>query len=104
MIKLQQLKNDILPITAFRTQLASILKRLEERKTPVVLTHNGRATAVLLSVEAYEEMASDLEAAKQVISGLTELAKGEHPAYEGVKPREAAKQEKEPRRQKAAGL
>lgn len=85
MIKLQQLKNDILPITDFRTQLSSILKRLEERNTPVILTHNGRATAVLLSVEAYESMASDLEAAKQVIDGLMAMNKGEIEGIEGVK-------------------
>lgn len=94
MIKIQQLKNDILPITAFRTQLAKILKRLEERKTPVILTHNGRATAVLLSVEAYEDLISDLEVAKQAIPSLVGLAKGEHPAYEGVKLREETKKEK----------
>lgn len=92
MIKLQQLKNDILPITAFRTQLASILKRLEGHKTPVVLTHNGRAAAVLLSVDAYEEMVENLEVAKATIPDLMAVIKGEVEGIEGVKFKKEAKQ------------
>ena len=56
-----------MPITDFRTRLASILKRLRERKHPVILTHNGKATAVLLSVEAYEDLMDKLEATKQPV-------------------------------------
>jgi len=89
--KIQRLRDDILPITAFRTQLASILKRLEERKSPVILTHNGRATAVLLSVEAYEGLMSDLEAARSVIDGLMAMPKGEIKGIEGVKFNKEAK-------------
>lgn len=91
MIKIQRAKEDILPITAFRTQLASILKRLEERKHPILLTHNGKATAVLLSIEAYEDMASDLEVAKQALPGLMAVIKGEVEGIEGVKIKKEAK-------------
>jgi prevent-host-death family protein len=85
MIKIQRAKEDILPITAFRTQLASILKRLEERKHPILLTHNGRATAVLIDVEAYEELTTNLEVAKDVIDGLMAMSKGEIEGIEGIK-------------------
>lgn len=91
MVKIQKLRDDILPITAFRTQLASILKRLGERKHPIILTHNGRATAVLLSIEAYEELMSDLEAAKSVIPSLMGVIKGEVEGIEGVKVRKEVK-------------
>ncbi|MER3483823.1 MAG: hypothetical protein C4332_12385 [Meiothermus sp.] len=91
MIRLRQLKNDILPITAFRTQLVSILKRLEGHKTPLVLTHNGRAAAVLLSVEAYEQMVENLEVAKATIPSMMAVIKGEVEGIEGAKIKKEAK-------------
>jgi hypothetical protein len=40
---------------------------------------------VLLSIEAYEDMASDLEVAKQAVPGLMAVIKGEVKGIEGVK-------------------
>jgi prevent-host-death family protein len=94
-IKIQRAKEDILPITAFRTQLSTILKQLEERKHPILLTHNGRATAVLLNIQAYEDLMSDFEVAQSVISGLMGAPKGQVEVTKGVKVRTETKKEVE---------
>jgi prevent-host-death family protein len=50
------LNTDIQPITAFRANTAALIARVRETKRPVVLTQHGRGAAVLLDVDAYQEM------------------------------------------------
>lgn len=86
-IKIQNPQEDIVPLTDFRNNLAKIMQRIRERKSPVLLTQSGRAAAVIMSIEAYQELISNYEAARQALDSLMELAQGEHPAFEGVRPR-----------------
>jgi prevent-host-death family protein len=48
----------ILPISDLRVQAKEILK--QARKQPVVITQNGRPSAVLISYEEYNEMVAQL--------------------------------------------
>ena len=87
MIKIQNPSQDIIPLTDFRNRLAAVMTRIKERKSPVILTQSGRATAVVMSMEAYEELMQNYEAARSAVDGLAEVVQGEHPAFEGVKRR-----------------
>ena len=52
---------DVRPVTEFRARTSAVLAQVHETKRPVVLTHNGRSTAVLLDVEVYEALMDELE-------------------------------------------
>ena len=45
---------DIEPVTALKRDAAELIKRARETAAPIVITQNGRATAVLQDVESYE--------------------------------------------------
>ena len=52
---------NIIPISDLRQDAAKILKLVRKSKEPVVVTQRGRATVVMLSVEAYERSKRDRE-------------------------------------------
>jgi prevent-host-death family protein len=51
------LAEDIVPIGEFKTHASSYVRRVNETRGPVVITQNGRAAAVVISAERYEELA-----------------------------------------------
>jgi prevent-host-death family protein len=61
---------NIIPVTDLRQDAAKVLKRVRDSKEPLVMTQRGRAAAVMLSVEAFEQPEQDREL-------LRLLAKGE---------------------------
>jgi PHD/YefM family antitoxin component YafN of YafNO toxin-antitoxin module len=55
------LQEDIVSLTDFARQTRQHIAELQAHNRPRVLTHNGKAAAVVLSVAAYEEMAQAAE-------------------------------------------
>ncbi|MDR1148839.1 MAG: type II toxin-antitoxin system Phd/YefM family antitoxin [Spirochaetaceae bacterium] len=49
------LKNDIKSISYIKTNAAEMMKYVNERKNPIVITQNGEARAVLVDIETYQE-------------------------------------------------
>ena len=49
------LKNDIKPISYIKTNAAEMMNYVNEHKTPIIITQNGEARAVLLDIETYQE-------------------------------------------------
>ncbi|MDR3237822.1 MAG: type II toxin-antitoxin system Phd/YefM family antitoxin [Spirochaetia bacterium] len=49
------LKEDIKPISYIKTNAAEMMKYVNERKNPIVITQNGEAKAVLIDIETYQE-------------------------------------------------
>jgi prevent-host-death family protein len=48
------LKEDIKPISYIKTNAAEMMKYVNERKNPIVITQNGEAKAVLMDIETYQ--------------------------------------------------
>jgi prevent-host-death family protein len=67
----------IIPITDLRQDAASVLKRVQQSKEPVIITQRGRATAVMLSTEAYERAEHDRQLLRLLVRGDKEIAAGE---------------------------
>lgn len=44
---------EIIPVTDLREDAAAVVKRVQPSQQPVVITRRGRATAILLSMDAY---------------------------------------------------
>lgn len=73
------LEQDIVSLTDFARQTKEHTATLKKHHRPRVLTHNGRATAVVLSVAAYEELAHDAEEHRldlRLQAALNDYAKG----------------------------
>jgi prevent-host-death family protein len=75
---------DIVPVSDFRKDAASVLKKLQSGSGPLVVTQRGRAVAVMQSVEAYEKLQQERELLRLLAAGEREIAAGEGHALASV--------------------
>lgn len=80
MRKLLSLAEDTVPIGEFKTHASAYVRRVKETRGPVVITQNGRAAAVVVSAQRYEEL-EDREWVRQAIREGIESAENE-PTYD----------------------
>jgi len=66
----------IIPISDLRQDTAGIIKRVTASDEPVVITQRGRASAVLLSADAYERTQHENEILRILARGDAEIAAG----------------------------
>ena len=71
------LSKDLIPLSEFRANASSIIANFkEEPDKAIVVTQNGRAAAVVLSVKEYEEMRASIVEMRQLAEGMLDLYKG----------------------------
>jgi prevent-host-death family protein len=76
MPKRLSLAEDIVPIGEFKTHASEYVRRVRRTQGPVVITQNGRAAAVVVSAERYQEL-EDREAVREAIRrGLVSAERG----------------------------
>src|SRR5258708_19132298 len=84
MIDLREVRS----VTEFVHNIKEYVGRLKEKKTPLVLTVNGRAELVVQDAESYQEMLDRLEHAETVAAirrGMKEFEEGKgRPAPEAL--------------------
>jgi prevent-host-death family protein len=68
---------NIIPISDLRQDAAKILKRVRDSREPIVITQRGRAAAVMLSVEAFEQSERERELLRLLAKGEREIEAGE---------------------------
>lgn len=68
---------NIIPVSDLRQDAAKVLKRVKDSREPVVITQRGRAAAVILSVEAFEQSERDRELLRLLAKGEREIEAGE---------------------------
>ena len=66
----------IIPISDLRQDTAGVIKRVVASDEPVVITQRGRATAVLVSAEAYERTQHENEILRVLARGDAQIAAG----------------------------
>lgn len=74
----------IIPISDLRADAATALKSAQVSKAPVIITQRGRATAVLISIEAYEARERERAILKELARGDREIKAGEGHDLEDV--------------------
>lgn len=67
---------DIRPLSEFRANVASYVEHVQTTKRPLVLTQHGRSAAILIAVEAYEELVERGELAEDVRIAEAQIAAG----------------------------
>jgi prevent-host-death family protein len=68
--------SNIIPITDLRQDATSVVKRVSTGQETLVITQRGRATAVIISVEAYERCQRELELLRLLARGEKEIKAG----------------------------
>ena len=74
----------IIPITDLRQDAASVMADIQKTAGPCFITQRGRATAVLLSLEAYERSQKEKELLHLLAVGEKELSQGKGYSLESV--------------------
>jgi prevent-host-death family protein len=66
----------IIPVSDFRQDAARVLNDLKQSSEPVFITQKGRATAVLMSLDAFERSEAERELLLLLARGEKETAAG----------------------------
>ena len=69
--------SNIIPVSDLRQDAASLLKQLKNSKDPLIITQRGRATAVMVGVDAYEQSEREKELLRLLARGDREIEAGE---------------------------
>jgi prevent-host-death family protein len=64
----------LVPVSELRQGAADVLARVRRSREPVVITQRGRAAAVLVSVENYQEGERQRELLRRIARGEREIA------------------------------
>jgi prevent-host-death family protein len=86
MIDLREVRS----ITEFQRNLKDYVGRLKKKKTPLVLTVNGRAELVVQDAASYQALLDTLEEAQTMAAvreGMEEIKRGEGIPFEEAKKR-----------------
>jgi antitoxin YefM len=75
-MRFPSVSDDILPIHEFKAKASAILGRVRKTGRPVVVTQNGRATAVLISAKDFDRVRRSLDVATEVDAALAEVDAG----------------------------
>lgn len=75
---------DIVSISDLRQDAAAVLQRVRRSKAPVVITQPGRATAVMLSMDAYEASEEERRILKALALGDREIQAGKGTRLDSV--------------------
>jgi prevent-host-death family protein len=64
-------------VSDLRQDAAKLLKQLKKSKDPLIITQRGRASAVIIGVEAYEESEHEKELLRLLARGDREIEAGQ---------------------------
>jgi PHD/YefM family antitoxin component YafN of YafNO toxin-antitoxin module len=71
---------DVHSVTEFQRNLKSYVGRLKEKRTPLVLTVNGRAELIVQNADSYQELLDRLERAETLAAirqGMKQFERGQ---------------------------
>jgi prevent-host-death family protein len=86
MIDLREIRS----VTEFQRNIKDYVGRLKKKKTPLVLTVNGRAELVVQDAESYQRMLDRLDRAETLAAirrGMEQAARGEGIPFEEAEKR-----------------
>ncbi|MBW8877125.1 MAG: type II toxin-antitoxin system Phd/YefM family antitoxin [Acidobacteria bacterium] len=70
------LTEDIQPAADLQTQAEGLLRKVHDTRRPVVLTQEGRGTAVLVDIHTYQSLLEELDILRDVHRGLADVEAG----------------------------
>lgn len=83
--------NAVQPVTVLKSRSAELIRQARETGEPIVITQNGRPTAVLQDVASFQRQRKALLLLKLLSEGDEDYAQGRVLSHEEAKRRLAAK-------------
>jgi antitoxin YefM len=80
-----KLDEDIRPLSEFRAEVASFVKRINDTQRPLVLTQRGRGVVVVVDIAEYAAMRERLETIDDIAAARVELAAGAGVSHEAAR-------------------
>ncbi|MBN2034168.1 MAG: type II toxin-antitoxin system Phd/YefM family antitoxin [Deltaproteobacteria bacterium] len=71
-----KLSNQIKPISYLKAHAAEIVRKLGERREPLVITQNGEAKVVVQDIESYEQTQETMAFLKILALGMRQIDEG----------------------------
>ena len=68
----------IKPISYIKTHLAQIVRNLNETQSPMIITQNGEAKAVVIGIKQYEQMQESMAMLELIAQGKKDIAEGNY--------------------------
>lgn len=81
------LSSDIRPISYVKAHAAEMVRQVDEGRTPLVITQNGEAKAVLLDVNTYQSLLDAVNLMKLVSIGENDFKRGRTATHDEVRAR-----------------
>ncbi len=79
------LDQDIQPLSEFRSKVAFYFDKIKKTKRPLVITQNGRSSAIILDVAEYQSMVDKIEVLEDIKLAEEQINKGMAISHEEVK-------------------
>ena len=67
------LVEDIKPVSYLQSHTVDLIKQAEEKNTPIIITENGSAKAVLMDVKQYQNIVDTLSLIKILFIGENDI-------------------------------
>ena len=71
-----QLDEDIQSLSEFRSKVAFYFDKVKKTKRPLVITQNGKSSAILLDVSEYQAMVDKIEVLEDIKLAEVQIDKG----------------------------
>ena len=71
-----QLDQDIQPLSEFRSKVAFYFDKVKKTKRPLVITQNGKSSAILLDVSEYQSMVDKIEVLEDIKLAEAQIGQG----------------------------
>jgi antitoxin YefM len=81
------LTDDIQPAADLQSKAEGLLKQVQDTGRPVVLTQEGRGTAVLVDIHTYRSLLEELDLLRDVHRGLADVEAGRVVPHEEARAR-----------------
>jgi antitoxin YefM len=72
-----RISEDIMSLSDFKNHASKVLSRVQSSKRPIVITQNGKATAVLMAPAEYDQLSERSRFVTAVYQGLDDVKKGQ---------------------------
>jgi len=72
------------PVTVLKTRSAELIRQAQETGQPIIITQNGKPTAVLQDVESFQRQREALTLLKILAKGDQELSRGKGISHDEV--------------------
>ena len=71
-----QLDQDIQPLSKFRSKVSFYFDQVRKTKRPLVITQNGKSSAILIGVSEYQQMIDKIEVLEDIRLAETQISQG----------------------------